>query len=269
MSTVTAPAAKATKPASKSISYDYPYRLRLSHNGRAEIRLERKGRRIVFDPVDRPTPDDIVVLTGPAADRLRGVTEAVRAGVKPTVVAPTSLLELLSKEGRLEGHSTPVELDGVRFVSLGYVPAPSRPSDALRLPLAAGPLSALRAISERVRQPGAEPHVYQLTFPDGARLVHLDLSLHRETTAEWVEQVREQVAGPDWLIVGCPHGEREGVLRWLPRFSPVRTLVAELVNTERKELGLPIELVTPLRDQLVGLGLEVHVFAPLSGYRFE
>ncbi len=252
-----------------AVSYDYPYRLRFSHHGRAEIRVERKGRRIVFDPVERPTPDDLVVLTGPAADRQRGVVEALRAGVRPTVIAPGSLREMLSKEGPMEGYSTPIELDGVRFASLGYVPSPSRPGDALRLPLAAGPLTALRAFSERVRQPEAEPHIMQLTFPDGTRLLHLDLSLHRETTAEWVEQAREHYASPDWLIVGCPYGERAAVQKWLPRFSPARTLVAELVNTERKSLGLPTELVTPLRDQLVGLGLEVHVFAPQSGYRFE
>lgn len=252
-----------------NVSYDYPYRLRLSHHGRAEIRLERKGRPFVFDPVNRPGPDDVVLLTGPAADRLRGTLEAVRAGVRPTVIASPPILDALAREGKIEAVHAPTTFDGVNVQVLGYPACPSRTVDAMRLPLAAGPLSALRAMSERVRQVEAEPQVVQLTFPDGSRLLHLNLALHRDTPAEWVEQAREHFAGAEWLIVGAPHGEREAVLRFIPRFSPRRVLVAELVNTERKELGLPIELVTPLRDQLVGLGLEAHVFAPHSGYRFE
>jgi hypothetical protein len=46
-------------------------------------------------------------------------------------------------------------------------------------------------------------------------------------------------------------------------------LVAELVNGERRELGLGTELVTPWRDQLVAAGVDAHVFATQTSFRFE
>ena len=46
-------------------------------------------------------------------------------------------------------------------------------------------------------------------------------------------------------------------------------LVTELINSERRELGLPTELVTPLRDRLHTAGIEAHVFATQASYRFE
>ena len=42
----------------------FQWKLRLVHEGHAGVILERPGRRIRFDPVTPPEPDDIVVLTG-------------------------------------------------------------------------------------------------------------------------------------------------------------------------------------------------------------
>ena len=53
------------------------------------------------------------------------------------------------------------------------------------------------------------------------------------------------------------------------RFGAKRVLVTELQNSERREVGLPTELVTPTRDKLVAAGIEAHVFATQASYRFE
>lgn len=248
------------------IHYDYPYRLRIVHHGTAGLRIERKGRWILVDPTDRPTTDNIVVLTGPGADRVKGAWEAAKAGVKPTVVASAPVMEWLREAGPVEGEPPPQRIDGVTVEALSYTPPRSSTMGEL---LRMGPATAVRQLSSRARLATAEPQVICLQFEDGSRLLHLDLSLHRDTPPAWLEEAVTRFGGADWVMVGCTYGEAEAVVRLLPRFSPKKVLLTELVNTERKRLGLPIELVTPTRDRLVGAGLETHVFAPHASYRFE
>ena len=132
-----------------------------------------------------------------------------------------------------------------------------------------GPAKAMRQLAGQIRLPESPPQIVEILFEDGSRLLHLDLSLHRETPSEWLDQVVSQFAEPEWLLVGQPMGEADALLQLLPRFKPRRVLVAELLNTERRRLGLPVELVTLTRDRLLSAGLEAHVFAPQASYRFE
>lgn len=256
----------------RTVHYDYPYRMRIGHRSHCEIRIERKGRWIVFDPVTRPNPEDIVLITGAAPERLRGTYEAIEAGLKPTVVAPEPVLDWFSNTGRYDGGGVPREIDGVKIEGMSYAPVRGvRPlAHAVRLSFqGAGPLTVWRDLTGRLRLPSCEPQIFHLTFPDKSRLLHLDLSLHRDTDPGWVERAQSLFGNPEWLIVGCPFGEADAVARWIPSFGATHVLVAELVNTDRKEKNLPIELVTPLRDRLVTLGVEAHVFAGGAGYRFE
>ena len=123
------------------IHYDFPFRLRLVHRENAQISLERKGRWILIDPVERPNPDHIVLLTGPGLDRLKGCWEAAKAGVKPTVVAPDGVIDWLTEAGTVEGGPAPRTVDGVKFECLSYAPlrAPSK------VQIKMGPLSMVRA----------------------------------------------------------------------------------------------------------------------------
>ena len=66
----------------------FPYRLRISHEGRAGIRLERPGRHIRINPVQPLRPGEISVLTWQWPEHLQATAEAVRGGLKPTVIAP-------------------------------------------------------------------------------------------------------------------------------------------------------------------------------------
>lgn len=255
-----------------TIHYDYPYRLRMFHQSYCAVRVERKGRWIVIDPSERPRPEEIVVLTGSGLLRVKATLEAVRAGVNPTVVAPDPILDWLRKEGRLEGGPPPQEIEGVKIEAMAYTPIKEhRPFGQTLLAslTSARPKDTLRKIAERMRIPEAEPQIVQITFPDNTRMLHLDLSLHAETDPVWVERAQARFAGADWLLVGCPFGGQEAVERMIPNFKPKKCLVSDLQNQERRELGLPVELITPVRDHLQALGVEAHVFAPQAGYRFE
>lgn len=253
------------------VQHDFGFRLRLEHPDRAELRLLRAGRAVIFDPDSPPELDDVVVLTGSGEDRTRALRAALAAGRRHTVVAPPGLRAELS--GAVEGGAGEWSGDGLRLRSLAYEPpAEARPS-LLGAPaaLARGPRTLVRSLVPR--PPPREAAVWEVAFADGTRFVHLDLALHAGTKEEWVERAVAAFGGPEWLVLGCPYGEGEALLRWLPRFcdeaKPTRVLLADLVNTTRRERGLPTELVTPLRDRLLAAGLQTHVFATQASFRFE
>lgn len=236
------------------------------------MRLERKGRTVVFDPAAEPDPSEIVVLTGPTPARVRATVAALKAGKALTVVTTDALFDYLSRQGKVEGGAPPREVDGLRFDGTTYTaPSIARPREHfLKASVAATrPGAAIRRLAELSRLPSCDPWVVEISFPDGARLLHLDLSLHRGTDDAWASRAASRFGNAEWTIAGVPHGEGPSLIEWLPRFGPNRVLVAELVNAERRELGLPTELVTPWRDRLVGMGVEAHVFATHTGFRFE
>lgn len=215
----------------------------------------------------------MVVLTGSSPTRIRGTVAALRAGRALTVVAGDELFTWLGSQGRVEGGATPRTIDGVGFDGMLYAPATPRAGPSLHFlqarVAAANPRATLRRLADQVRGPGGEPSIVQLTFPDGARLVHLDLSLHAQTDEAWLSRAAARFGNAEWTVVGMAYGEGASVARLLPRFGPNRVLFAELANGERRELGLPTELVTPWRDRLVSAGVETHVFATQTSFRFE
>lgn len=227
---------------------------------------------ILIDPVLEPAEEDIVVITGPSPTRLRGTVAALKAGKRLTVVAPDPIFDALGKLGRVEGGSGPREIDGVKFDGMLYSPpAAARPIEHFfQASVAASrPRAALRRLAEQVRGPGGEPWIVELTFPDGGRLLHLDVALHKHVDEAWITRAAARFGNAEWTVVGMAYGEGAAVLEWLPRFGVNRVLFVELLNGERRELGLPTELVTPWRDQLVAAGVEAHVFATQTSFRFE
>lgn len=255
------------------VEYDYPYRLKLIHGDFAELRLERRGRTILFDPACEPTEADIVILTGPAPTRLRGTVAALKAGRTLTIVAPDPIFEFLGRQGKVTGGSGPRTVDDLKIDGMLYAPAGGNAGPVgqwLQASVAAAkPRASLRRLKDQVRGPGGEPWIVELTFPDGARLLHLDLSLHAATDEQWLSRAAARFGNAEWTVVGMAYGEGAGVIRHLPRFGPNRVLFAELTNGERRELGLATELVTPWRDRLVAASVETHVFATQTSFRFE
>ena len=241
------------------------------HGEGSEFALERKGRRVMIDPLGPPTAADIVVLTGATAWRVRGTLAALKAGVALTVVAQPALEAYLSRHGTVIGGGSR-EVEGLSVRLTHYAPtAQTRPREHLLKATVAAvrPAAALRRLAESAQLPGVQPSIIQLTFPDGSRLLHLDLSLHGGTPEAWLTMVAAEQGNADWTLAGIAYGEGAAFVQRISRVGGNRLLLAEITNGERRDLGLPTELVTPWRDRLHAAGLETHVFATRTSVRFE
>jgi hypothetical protein len=252
--------------------HDYPYRLRILHPEGAALRFERRGAFLHVDPTEPPEAGDTVILTASTPYRARGTVEALAAGRRLTVVAAPVVLDWLAGFGPIDARPAPVTLDGVAIDALSYTPPrTARPlGHFLRASvIGARPGPSLRRIAESTRFVTSDPQVYELRLEDGARLVHLDHALHRDADPAWIDQAIARFGGAEWLLVGVPWGDADAVVAQAPRFAARRVLVTELQKDERREAGLPTELVTPVRDRLLAAGVEAHVFATQASYRFE
>jgi hypothetical protein len=251
---------------------DFPWRLRLEHEGAASIRLERRGRRVRFDPVGEPDADDIVLLTRTWPEHLDATARAVAAGTRPTVVAEPEVLSWLARKGELDAHRAPVTLDGVQVETLAYTPIPyAAGAEAVRKVRSAvlRPDRALRRVARVARMPKADPVVVQLTFPDGARLLHLNLALHAGTPPGWLDEAAARFGGADWIVCGIDYGHDDEMLARIRRFGDGRVLFTDLINETRQAVGLPVNLLTPACDRAITQGVDAHLFVGGAGMRFE
>jgi hypothetical protein len=253
-------------------SQPYPWRLRIEHEGRNALRLERPGRTLRFDPLVPPRPDDIVALSWNWPEHLEGTARAVEAGERPTVLAHEHTLAWLSERGPIDGLLAPVEVDGLRLEQLPYTPIPwATPTEALHKAASAlrRPDRAVRRLLRKRGLPDVAPVITHVRFPDGAGLLHLNLSLHRDTPAAWLDEVVARFGSPEWLIVGVDHGHGDAVLELLPRLGARFVILTDLLAETRRELGLPVELLTPLGDRATARGLDAYIFVSGAGLRFE
>lgn len=252
--------------------HDFPWRLRLEHEGFASVRVERRGRLVRFDPVEPPAADDIVVITRAWPEHLDATVQAIEAGVRPTVVAEPEVLSWLARRGDLDGHRAPVTLDGVSIETLAYTPIPyAEGAEALRKVRSAlvRPGRAVRRLARRARLPKAEPVVVQLTLPDGGRLLHLNLSLHGGTPETWLSEAAARFGGADWIMAGIDHGHDDEMLQRIQRFGEGRVMFTDLLHDSRQAVGLPINLLTPACDRAITQGVDAHLFVGGAGMRFE
>lgn len=251
---------------------DYPWRLRIEHEGALSLRLDRRGRAVRFDPQVPPEASDIVVLTGTWPEHLEATRDAVRAGTRPTVVAPAPVIEWLGTQGELDGHSDTATLDGVQIAQRPYTPIPrTTPREAVFKAKSAlrRPDRAARRLLQRAGLPTAAPVVTHLTFPDGSRLLHAALCLHEGTPAAWLDQLVADWGGPEWLVLGIDYGHAEAVLARVERLGARHVLFTDLLSEMRRRLGFPTELLTPARDRAVAAGMLADVFVSGAGLRYE
>lgn len=209
------------------------WRARLTHLGGAAILVEHKNESFILEAQ---------VSGHPVSDK------ALKPSTSPQVVA------------------------GVRVASEPYEPIPwATPREAVRKLRAAllNPVTAGERITKRLTETSEKPHVYELTFPDGARLVHLACSLHSGTDPAWLDSARQRYSGADWMIVGVDYEEEAAVLEHLPGFSPGVLMLTDLINDERSKLGMPTRLLTPMVDKLIDRGVNAFPFAGGATYRFK
>ena len=249
----------------------YPWRLKLVHEGRRYIRVERKGRFFAFEPDS--AFHEVGILLGAEQERVSGLVRTAQSG-RGEVVLSEQVAQGLGSLNGITMHCFPVTVDGVLFEGMSYSPLlqPDRASGVLRMRHA---IKSPRKAAKRWRENGESPNsealtsVVQLTLPDGGRLVHLDLSLHQETPDEWIKEAQERFKGADWLICGVEYGQDDSVLAHIKGFESKVVLLADLVNEQREAQGLPTNLLTPTVDALVEQGISAHPFPPKSSFRFE
>lgn len=256
---------------------EFPYKLRLEHEGRASVRVEWPGRTVRFDPLAAPQgpgveAGDLIICTWNWPEHLDAVAAAVRAGDRPTVLGEPEVLAWLAGQGPIDAHRAPVTLDGLSIETRTYTPIPyATPSEAVHKVRSAllRPDRAAGRLLKKARMPRVEPIIVQLTFPTGERLLHLNLSLHSRTPAPWLDDVSERFKGAHTVIVGVDHGEDHAVLERLERFEPGRVLFTDLISETRRALGLPTSLLTPVCDDAIAQGVDGYLFVSGAGMRFE
>lgn len=252
---------------------DFPWRLRLTHEGHSAIRVEWPGATIRFDPFEGVEAADRCILTWHECERAEGIVRAIRGGAEPHVVATPDLRMWLHTLGEVHDQSPGGKLDKQVLVeALEYEPIPyATPTEFVRKAKAglSNPLVAARRLRRRFGLPEARPIVVRLTFPDGATLLHLNCSLHEDTDAEWLARATQRFGGADWVICGVDYEAHDAVPELVGRFEPKALLMTDLVNDTRAELGLPTRILTPLVDALKDRGLNAEAFVEGASYRYE
>lgn len=251
---------------------DYPWRLRIVHEGCASLRVERRGLWFRFDPIEVPGPGEAAIVTWTEWERAKGVLAAIAAGSRPTLIATPPVRMWLSSKGEVDDRSLGGKVDGVLVEAMEYQPIPyATPPEAVRKAKAAilNPAMAVQRLRRRMDQPSALPVIVQLSFPDGGRLLHMNCALHNDTDAEWLKRVQDRFRSPDWLIVGMDYEHEAAAVEGIPGFEAKTVLVTDLVNDVRRAIGLPCGILTPHVDALKGLGIDAHPFVKEAGFRFE
>ena len=250
----------------------FPWRMRLSHEGLRSLKIERPGRQLRVDPVDPVAPDDILVLTGSWPEQLEAAAAQVRGGARPTVVASPEVLAYLAGLGPLQAFPGPVSVDGLALELRSYAPIPwLSPAEApgKLMSAAVRPDRALGRLRARARLPRAAPLAFQLTLPDGGRLVFLGTALHGGTSPEWLAQVKASWGRPEWLVVGVDLGHEAAAARLIPQIGAEHVVLTDLVSEVRRKVGLKVGLLTPLCDTLIEAGVAAQVLVSGAGLRFE
>ena len=244
--------------------------MRLLHEGFAALHIiDDDQKRIVLDPRE-PVDAGVVLLSGgPWAERFAAVDAMIAK--RPVFVTSSDVAEWLrSLDASLDVRQPPCTIGGLTIDAVAYT----------ALEPAGGGLDKVRAairrprwasdrLAARRRLPDAAPLAWRLQVPHGHDLVHLGLALHNETPASFLDAVRPWVQTAENVLATYPHGEADAFVRHVRSLRPRRTLITDQTNDLRRAAGLPVDLLTPTRDVLVGDDLEVHVFVSGTSFRFE
>jgi hypothetical protein len=258
------------------IHYDeYPWALRIQHEGFLSLRLERQGRTLRFDPCEPVEDGDVVALSWTFPEQLDATRRAVADGLRPTVLAAGPVLDWLARAGEVDGHDLlggPVAIDGMRVAATPYTPIPyATPAEAARKVQSAlrNPGRAVGRLVRHIDAPRTAPLALEVDLGEVGRLLHLALSLHSGTPPDWLAAMQARAAGARWVIAGVDYDEEDAFLAALDGFRAEHLLVTDLVGEVRRRIGLPTRLLTPLVDQAVARGQPASVFATKSSFRYE
>lgn len=224
------------------------------------------GSTIWIDPPRAPDGGGVVVITWAERERVQGMMHA--SGAWPLICAPEIAAWLERHAPGFPYLRPPCTWEGIRVEAVGYQPiAFATPVEALRKMKSAmrRPHHALSRLRFRAGMPRVSPWVIHCTLPDGRTIVHLNLSLHRQTPERWVDEVCARWCPVDVVVSGVDYGEEEAWLKLLPRFEAGHYIVADLLGDVRRRIGLPAGDLAPLADALAGRGIRARML--MSGGR--
>jgi hypothetical protein len=264
---------------------NYPWLLKLVHEGGSTIRVERDGCFFCFNPTN--DFQGVSVVIGHEANSLTGVRQTISLGTRPKVVCNAELADVLESEGTIELQDTSKSIHGIEVGIMNYIPCKPK---VIKFPRIPSPSAATKRaknrvlrMTEAISEPSKtvkniinkestkrlSPAIVELGLPSGQRLLHLNLSLHSSADTAWVKKAQERFSGADWVVFGTDWGQESGLFSHLKGFKGKRYIFADLVNDSRRERGLPINTMTPIADKLIDQGLDIHLFPPQASLRFE
>lgn len=252
--------------------------VRILHDGFSALRfVDDDERFFLVDPADDARYDDvrgdhavaIVLSGGPWAERYGGAVQLARAGRRPTVIASRPVLDWLANHGEIVAHEPPATFPGAAVEAMPYAPyEPKRGTrDRLRAAIRR-PKFALGRLQRRFELPDTPPLAWRLRVAHDHVIVHLGLGLHPGADAGFLDRARAWCDGAV-VIAGYPHGEGAAFIEHIRALRPKRLLLMDQTNDVRRQAGLDTELVTPVRDALVGLGIDTHPYVSGVSVRFE
>ncbi len=233
--------------------------MRIEHLGHAGLRLvDDEGSGLLLDPFEAPGSSEPVLLTGgPWAERWRG---ALLGG----------LVRVAAPDGAWRGGLTyPCMVGEVRVRALSYDAPPVRSQAHRARALLRHPRTAWRHRSLKGRMPGGGPVALRLELPHDRVVVHLGLALHQETSSGWLASARLLCEGAELVLAGPAPGQQRAFERLAVQLAPRRLLVTDQVNDLRRELAMPVQGITLLRDRLQSRGVDAYVLVAGIRMRFE
>lgn len=248
-----------------------PWKLRLYHHGFAHISLSWEGRDIHFCPIEPIGENDVAVVLWSWPEHLKGCIETLKQGRTLTVVAPREIIQFLSSFGRVIGASH-FEEAGLSIELFPYEPIPEWSVRGGAERIKAGvqrPLRALRRLYKKSQFPESDPHIANITFPSGARLVHLNTALHNTTVPSQLTQWSHQIGNPDWTLSGLDVGHHDSWYAQIQQFTNGAILLCDLIGDSRRSNGMSTPLLTPIVDAAVTKNINAFVFATYASYRYD
>ena len=254
------------------------WNLRIEHKGFSHLGLNWHRGEILFDPICDIASSNIIILLNNTPERVRATAEAIRQGKKPIVIAAQEILDWLSSFGLFEGHSDSYEYNALKIQLTPYegFPAWKWPESLERIQAGIRhPTKAIKKIFSKRKLPNSMPRVALIQFPSGAKLLHLNLSLHKAQQENWLKAYAAQSGECNWLIGGVDFQQTKEFSQNLSFFKSPLILVTDLLSDTRKAVGLPTQWLTPTVDELLNY-FEQHktnqmafAFVPHASFRFH
>ncbi len=215
----------------------------VAHLGHAGLRLALAGAGLCVDP---PTPVvGPVLLTWSERER----TDGARTSTGP-LAASAGVLRWVGRDGVELRDTDGVDVAGFRVRARPYRPIPyATPPEAVRKTLSAlrDPRLAIERLRHTLRRPPDLPLVLTVDRA-GVRVVLLGQALHRFVGPPELAALVAWAGRADLVVAGTDFEDEAATGRMIGAFPARRRVIADLVGTIRRRLGLPVRPLSVALD---------------------